>query len=44
MWYIMEVPRFFFINLFATIAILVGLSFGIPPVVNWLTHKFYKEH
>ena len=44
MWYIMEVPRFFFLNLFATITILVTLAFGIPPAVNWLSHKFYHEH
>ncbi|MHB1391191.1 MAG: hypothetical protein ACYCXF_08200 [Thermoleophilia bacterium] len=39
----MEVPRFFFLNLFATVIILVALSFSVPPVVNWLSHKYYHE-
>ena len=44
MWYIFEVPKFFFFNLISTTLILVVLSFGIPPVVNWLTEKMNKEH
>jgi len=43
MWYIMEAPQFFFINLFATIAILTVLTFGIPPLINWLLEKMHQE-
>ncbi len=43
MWYIEEAPRFFLINLFATIAILTGLTFGIPPLINWLMDKMHQE-
>ena len=43
MWYIVEAPRFFLINLFATIAILCVLTFGIPPLINWLMEKMHQE-
>lgn len=43
MWYIVENTRFFLINLIATTAVLVALSFGIPPVVNWLTSKMHQD-
>ena len=43
MWYIEEAPRFFFINLFATITILTVLTFGIPPLINWLLEKMHQE-
>jgi len=43
MWYIMEVPQFFLINLIATTLILVTLSFGIPPVINWLMKRMHQE-
>ena len=39
MWYIVEAPRFFLTNLFATIMILTALTFGIPPLINWLDGK-----
>ncbi|MEK6536399.1 MAG: hypothetical protein AABZ63_02800 [Actinomycetota bacterium] len=42
MWYIVEAPRFFLINLFATIAILTILTFGIPPLINWLMKKMHQ--
>jgi hypothetical protein len=43
MWYIVEAPRFFLINLFATVAILTILTFGIPPLINWLLEKMHQE-
>jgi len=42
MWYIVEAPRFFLINLFATIAIMTILIFGIPPLINWLMKKMHQ--
>jgi len=42
MWYIVEAPRFFLINLFATIAILTILTCGIPPLTNWLMKKMHQ--
>ena len=43
MWYIVENTRFFLINAIATTVILTGLTFGIPPFINWLTDKMHKE-
>jgi len=43
MWYIYEVPVFFFVNLVATILILTVLAFGIPPLINWLMEKMHQE-
>ncbi|MDO8736350.1 MAG: hypothetical protein Q7K29_04630 [Thermoleophilia bacterium] len=43
MWYIEEVPYFFFANLIATILILSVLAFGIPPLINWLMEKMHQE-
>lgn len=42
MWYIYEVPFFFFANLIATILILTALTFGIPPIINWLMEKMHQ--
>ncbi|MBI5871022.1 MAG: hypothetical protein HZB44_08755 [Actinobacteria bacterium] len=44
MWYIEEVPFFFFANLIATILILSALAFGIPPFINWLMDKMHQEN
>lgn len=44
MWYIEEVPFFFFANLTATILILSALAFGIPPFINWLMEKMHQEN
>ena len=43
MWYIMEVPGFFFTNLIATTVILLTLAFGIPPLINWLMARMHQE-
>lgn len=43
MWYIVENTRFFLINLIATTSALVVLSFGIPPLINWLMAKMHQE-
>ena len=43
MWYIAEAPWFFLINVFATIMILTVLTFGIPPLINWLMEKMHQE-
>jgi len=43
MWYIEEVPFFFFANLTATILILAVLTFSIPPFINWLMDKMHQE-
>ena len=43
MWYIMDNMRFFLMNVIATTAILTGLTFGIPPLINWLTRKLHQD-
>ncbi len=43
MWYIMDNTRFFLTNVIATTAILTGLTFGIPPLINWLTRKLHQD-
>jgi hypothetical protein len=39
----MENTRFFVINVVATTLILTGLTFGIPPFINWLMAKLHQE-
>jgi hypothetical protein len=43
MWYIIENTRFFLINVVTTTLILVGLTFGIPPFINWLMEKLHQK-
>ena len=42
MWYIMEVPWFFFSQVLVTTLILAVVSFSIPPFINWLEGKLDK--
>lgn len=44
MWYIMENTRFFVLNVVATTAVLTALSFGIPPIINWLMRVMEKNN
>ncbi len=42
MWYIMEVPWFFFSQVIMTTLVLTVISFAIPPFINWLEGKMNK--